>query len=421
MARIDTTLLPESAAVQHLAVWQRALAWVTARHQEALVLAAGPEVVATADAPDGWESRETAAGALCDILGLDVVQAGHRIDDALTLTRRLPVIHAMLGRGDVTPAHARAAVQVLAGRAADVIAVVEARVAARAPRQTVAQFRRALQRALLVLDPQTAELAAEAGTRRQAQRYPQPDGSTQVVVDLPAVEAQEVWLALDAVARTLPAYAGLDDTTEGASGYVPIAVRRADALVQLARRALADPGLPTEHRRAVVVDVVVDLPTLLGLADEPAQVLGHGPVPAEVARELAADAGWRRWVTEPVTGHLLDVGTTVYAPPARLRDYLLAAHRTCCFPGCSQPSRRCQLDHVVPFPRAGGSPAPDPDGAPGSNGSTSAANLRPLCGKHHLLKTFHHWEPVVEDDGSLTWTDPAGSTHRVEREPALAR
>lgn len=39
----------------------------------------------------------------------------------------------------------------------------------------------------------------------------------------------------------------------------------------------------------VVVDVVITLATLLGLAEDPARVAGLGPIPADVARELAAD------------------------------------------------------------------------------------------------------------------------------------
>ena len=55
-------------------------------------------------------------------------------------------------------------------------------------------------------------------------------------------------------------------------------------------------------RGKVAVQVVIDLPALLGLAEHPAELVGYGPLPAPVARALARDATWTRLVTEPVTG-----------------------------------------------------------------------------------------------------------------------
>jgi hypothetical protein len=37
----------------------------------------------------------------------------------------------------------------------------------------------------------------------------------------------------------------------------------------------------------------------------------------------------------------------------------------------------------------------------------------PLCRKHHRLKTFHHWKPLLHPDRSITWTDPLGRKHYV--------
>ena len=87
--------------------------------------------------------------------------------------------------------------------------------------------------------------------------------------------------------------------------------------------------------------VVVDLPTLLGLAEHPGQLPGYGPVPASVARELAADRDWTRWVIDPGTRGLLDVGAHRYRPSDRLRAFVAAAHGRCGFPGCSRPASRC--------------------------------------------------------------------------------
>ncbi len=47
------------------------------------------------------------------------------------------------------------------------------------------------------------------------------------------------------------------------------------------------------------LQVTIDLPTLLGLADNPAELPGHGPLPPHLARELAADADWIWFTTDP--------------------------------------------------------------------------------------------------------------------------
>ena len=41
-----------------------------------------------------------------------------------------------------------------------------------------------------------------------------------------------------------------------------------------------------------------------------------------------------------------------YAVPDRLREQVVQRDRTCLFPWCSRPARRCQVDHVVPYDHA---------------------------------------------------------------------
>ena len=69
----------------------------------------------------------------------------------------------------------------------------------------------------------------------------------------------------------------------------------------------------------IPVSVTVSLDTLLSLSNEPAELTGWGLLDPDTARELAADAEWTRWVCDPTTGHLLDVGATTYRPECRPR------------------------------------------------------------------------------------------------------
>jgi hypothetical protein len=167
--------------------------------------------------------------------------------------------------------------------------------------------------------------------------------------------------------------------------------RRADALLELTigRRSPdeAGPG-------AVLVHVTVPATTALRLDDQPGELDGHGPVPTSMARRLAsADAAtWRLVTTHASTGAAVDPGSTAYSPSAALADLVRTRDRTCRFPGCRQPSRRCDLDHVVPWPE----------------GPTSAGNLAALCRHHHRLKHQTGWRVRVGVDAALTWTSPTG-------------
>ena len=185
-------------------------------------------------------------------------------------------------------------------------------------------------------------------------------------------------------------------------------MRRADAFV-FAMRA-ADAALKvigtviTRHNRRPTINVTIDLPTALGLADNPGQLAGYGPIPANIAREIASDGRWKRFVTDPVSGVLLDYGRETYEPPQELQNFLIARDRTCRFPGCRKPAHLADLDHTIPWE---------------AGGTTSAENLGALCRRHHNLKTHHGWKVVNHGDGACTWTSPAGKEFFVPARPIM--
>ncbi|MFC5139487.1 DUF222 domain-containing protein [Actinomycetospora rhizophila] len=157
--------------------------------------------------------------------------------------------------------------------------------------------------------------------------------------------------------------------------------------------------------RTVQVRVVVSADTLLGLDERPAELVGYGPITAAAARALAADgdATWRRILTDPASGAVLDVGHRRYRPPAAMAEHVLNRDLTCTFPGCRVPAQACDLDHVVPFDPL------DPDGR------TAADNLGPDCRHHHRIKHRPGWAVARGPDGSLLWTTPSGRRYRTVR------
>ena len=178
-------------------------------------------------------------------------------------------------------------------------------------------------------------------------------------------------------------------------------------------------GLRTGTRSPVRTEVRVTIgwDVLAGLSDRPGELEGHGPIPAPLARRLAADpdAWWRRLFTDPVTGIAAHLDAKRYRPPGSMQEFVRARDVTCAAPGCRVPAARCDLDHVVPYEHH------EPGGGAGA---TRADGLKPGCRRHHRLKTLAGWSAELGPDpegGSapvITWTSPSGHRWWV-RSPAL--
>jgi hypothetical protein len=146
----------------------------------------------------------------------------------------------------------------------------------------------------------------------------------------------------------------------------------------------------------VTVNVTVDLPTLLGLTDQPGEVQPGGLIPAEAIRDLIPDAKLRRLIIDPMSGHLLDYGQRTYRAPADLAAFVTARDATAATPGATGPATTGDLDHLVAFD----------DG-----GETNPANLQSISRRWHRAKTIGGWQVARNDDGSVTWTSPLGRTY----------
>jgi hypothetical protein len=172
----------------------------------------------------------------------------------------------------------------------------------------------------------------------------------------------------------------------------------ADALAMLLLGAdEADPARPAKPK--VLVQVTIDLPTLLHLREHPGELAGYGPIPAEIARELADDASWQRLVHEPVTGFLLDLGDERYEPDPAMTRFRIARDVRCRFPGSTRSAGRAEGDHVKAHRRGGG------------GGRTSSRNIQSLAKLGHIAKTHNGWHVSGDANGELTWTSPNGATY----------
>ena len=99
-----------------------------------------------------------------------------------------------------------------------------------------------------------------------------------------------------------------------------------------------------EHTPKAVVDIHVNLETLTGMAEDPGEIPGWGPVVADLARQITEqqhDAEWRYQATDN-EGELVAAGTIRRRPTAGQRRTVEAKHPVCVFPGCRMPARHCE-------------------------------------------------------------------------------
>jgi hypothetical protein len=97
-------------------------------------------------------------------------------------------------------------------------------------------------------------------------------------------------------------------------------------------------------------------------------------------------------------------------PPAPMAAAVRLRDATCVFPGCTRPSDRVDLDHIVEY-------VPLDEGGP--PGQTHPLNLAPLCRRHHRVKTFGAFTYHRRPDGAYEWTLPSG--RRIVTDPPRTR
>ena len=214
----------------------------------------------------------------------------------------------------------------------DPLAVAVAdRVLRAAPDQTVAETKRAVARAVATVDPASAaDRHQQATANRTIEQLPQPDGMESTWFTMPAPVSRDLWATLTADAKAAQAdrrlaglpFVGLDalrvdalvhavlgtggadphhptmtTVTTGRSDAGPDAAGDTDQTAARATRSPAGPRLPRcRCGGAQTAAVVIDLPTLLGLADRP----GRSPATARSPQQRpgpwaptgTGSAGW---------------------------------------------------------------------------------------------------------------------------------
>ena len=405
LIEIDPRSLSGAGKLDYLAALDRQESWICALKQEALVAIAGE----IADESGGIfgavddEEREDVATAL----RLSPTAAQNRIDVARVLVGHLPNTISALATGEISAAHAtviakETATAIRNGLSEEAVCRVEQTALAHAEFHTPGQVATKVKTTIAQLAPaEFEEIVDRARDSRRVSCYPEADGMATVVAILPAEDAQTVMKSIEAYILKRDQ----EDEVDAEWSILSADMKRADALTFMASQALASMADDVRpHRRPITISVAIDLPTLMGLAENPGQLAGYGAIPASVARRLAADGSWQRFVSDPTTGNLLDFGRERYTPPQELVDYLLARDRVCRFPGCRRTGHSSDIDHAHSWE---------------SGGETNPANLGLLCRRHHRMKTHGGWSLESNPDGSCLWKSPKGKSFFVPARPFL--
>ncbi|ODR09845.1 hypothetical protein BHQ15_06045 [Mycolicibacillus koreensis] len=128
----------------------------------------------------------------------------------------------------------------------------------------------------------------------------------------------------------------------------------------------------------------------------PALVLGGPVLPASLLAELIAAGARIKPIRHPGPESKPEL---TYRPSAALADFVRCRDMTCRWPNCHRPAEFCDLDHATAY---------------GGGGLTHPSNLRCLCRKHHLIKTFHGWRDRQHPDGTIEWISPDGATYTTQ-------
>lgn len=316
--------------------------------------------------------------------------ASNRLGTALELVNRLPNTLDALGRGEIDQAKAATIAhhtEVLA--TPEVVKEVEAAILPYAPTRTVKLIREKLRRAVYKVDPAGATERHQRRVRdRSVDFFAEDDGMATMFVYGSAETVRPIFDLIDCCARSAKA--------NGADGH--LGMLRLDALADL---------LLGDHLQNLMTEIRVTVPasSLTGMSTVPGELHGYGPLTNDVLHKLAdgPNVFWRRIVTDPLTGAVLDVGarrrhTVLIGEHVRTRD------KRCVFPGCTRPAEACQIDHSDDYARGG---------------STSVTNLGALCQRHNLIKLEGGWSLSQPEPGRFVWTSPTGATFGVVPEPLV--
>lgn len=303
-----------------------------------------------------------ASSEIASVLGCSKTVADTYSEIGMDLRLRFPAVRAAFESGELDLHRVRAIYRVTAPYSVDAVERAEVEILSAAKRLSPGPLATEVDAIMRRIAPEEAAELRKDLKRLTGVRYRDKDMIATLEANLEAADAAACWQLVNEMADTL---CPRDPRTRGQ--------RRAAAFTTLmhgetyvACTCEADDDHPctatqkVPDRRTPLTSITIDIETLLGLADLPAYLAGHGDIDADYARELTANSDLQILLTEAIE---------------------LARG----------------LGHIP--------------GAPDSNGVDEFKDPRPVCGTAHL--TFHPLGRGRRRRG-MSLPQPASSRTRTE-------
>lgn len=386
IADVEFSSLDDGETIEYLKATARVASWAESMRVGALhrFIEHRPNMGDESGNHQPWSryaSNEVAA-AMCISQG----SASTQLAKAHCLYTYMPHTYTALGDGRIDMARANKMMLHLPPLSGDGPGRYEKELLGMAPGLSPAQLEKQAMRVANEVNPTSLEERHETAKQdRNISFTPMPDAMVEMYAYLPATEATAIEALLEQTARSLQG------------------PRESRTLMQLKTDVFTDLALHQSGDAAtagtVKTEVLITVPalTLMGHTDQPGDLEGYGPIPADVARRLAGESNsWYRVLTDPWSGSVLAYGRKHKKPPKDLKRLLRARDGRCRFPGCNRRPAGCDVDHTT---------------AREDGGRTNHDNLCHLCPLHHKTKHKGGWNLKQLEGGLMRWTARTGHVY----------
>lgn len=340
------------------------------------------------------DTTEAVAAEIAAALRVSHELAVSMVGYARAMRERLPLVGAVFAAGHLDFAMFRTLVyRTDLITDTDVLAAVDAELAAAVPRWaslSPKSLAAKVDRIVSRLDPDAVRRRRKAAEEREVWIHERLDGLTDIGGTVTAAGGRAFDRRLTALAATACEHDPRTPAQRRSDALGPLS-DKADRIACLCGRPDCAAG-SKPPASPVVIHVLAEQATLDGHSDVPGSfVEADGLIPAELLAPMAESAKLR-----PLINPGDAPAEPGYTPSRALAEFVRCRDLTCRFPGCDKSAVACDIDHTIPYD----------DGGP-----TQAANLKCLCRRHHLLKTFCGWHDQQLRDGTIIWTSPSGDTY----------
>lgn len=266
----------------------------------------------------GGDIRDCGNEAIAEVsvrLGCSHTMASHFCDLGVDLRLRLPLTRVAFLSGELDYARAWRIHRETTGLQPGTVALLEAEIVSSAKRLAPAALGREIRELIIRASPDEAESDRELAEAECRVRVRPAGPLSEFTAVVTAEQGQAAWQLVCEMAETVCGKDRRGRQTLLVDAFMalmhgepalPCTCEKADC----PKRGTA--AMPS--RRKPLVQITVDIATLLGLTASPAHLDGHGPIDPQLARGLAEDATWQAMLTE-----MVDLATELGLVPAQSR------------------------------------------------------------------------------------------------------